>query len=84
MAIWRSVASWKITYAGTPCSFALAARQARSRSKTAAADGGSSATTVAAPRGFADRAGRSGSRRSMTERRRPSTSALVSVRTRVP
>ena len=35
-AICRRVASWKITYAGTPCSFAVAARQARSRSNSAA------------------------------------------------
>ena len=34
VAISRSVASWKTTYAGTPCSLAVAARQARSRSNT--------------------------------------------------
>ena len=42
-AICRRVASWKITYAGMPCSFATAARQARSRSNTASASGDSSA-----------------------------------------
>src|SRR5271166_297491 len=42
-AICRRVASWKITYAGMPCSFATAARQPRSRSNTASASGASSA-----------------------------------------
>ncbi len=75
-----------MTYAGTPCSLAVAARHARSRSKTGAAAGERSATTVAAPRGLADRpaAGRSGSLRSVTVRRRPSTSALASVSASVP
>jgi len=49
VAISRRVASWKTTYAGTPCSFAVAARHVRSLSKTRVAPA-SRSTAAAAPR----------------------------------
>src|SRR6516162_2179272 len=49
-AISRSVASWKITYAGTPCSFATPARHARNCSNSPTASAGRSAGS---PRAFA-------------------------------
>ena len=92
-AICRSVASWKITYAGTPCSLAVAARQARSRSNTGAASARQLARRPP-PRPRPARPDRrrpavpaagpafGGSRRSMTWRSPRSTSPLVGQRQR--
>src|SRR5690606_21098255 len=83
VAISRRVASWKMTYAGTPCSLAVAARQARSRSNTGTASSGSSTTG----RDLAEAAGLGARRRS---RRRWTccwprrTAALAAVSTRAP
>ncbi len=84
-AISRSVASWKITYAGTPCSLAAAARQARSCSNTPAAAAGSSAAGAAAERLDLDLtlAGVC-SGRSRTWRCPDKTAPLASVSARVP
>lgn len=90
MTISRSVASWKITYAGTPCSLAVSARQARSASKAGWSASGSSAAAAfalrsrPAPPPARDVAGFSGSLRSGTSRSRRSTDPLASVSTSVP
>ena len=84
-AIWRSVASWKITYGGMPASLAVAERHARKRSNTAS-PGASRATASAADDFFLDelRAALGASRRSATVRSPRSTAVELSVRTRVP
>jgi hypothetical protein len=92
VAISRSVASWKMTYAGTPCSRACSARQARRASKAGCNDSGNStaaALALRSPRPGDDDpdrepAGFFGSLRSGTSRSRRSTVPLASVSTSVP
>ena len=92
VTISRSVASWKITYAGTPCSRACSARQARSASKAGTSSSGNSATAALALRSprpepaEPDRevTGFFGSFRSGTSRSRRSTVPLASVSASVP
>ncbi len=89
VAISRSVASWKTTYAGTPCSFAVSARQARSARKTGSAAAGRSTGTRAPlperdPDSLRDGPAGAFSFRIGTLRRPPSTSPLSSVSTSVP